>query len=164
MRCSTTCRDNIGRCHTPLIEICDTTSQIKLDLASCGACATEVTGLLIQKAGCTEWIIECEPPEEYRTVCCGNMVVRMPSNHYTKRAIEKPKPAVLYSIHEIDNDGMSVFVLDGKLKELGYGRYTAILVTDDGPTDVVFNINYIKGRVGISSIAVETLQTNLGDC
>lgn len=166
--------NRLGRCHTPLIEICDSTSQIKLDLGACDPCATKPTALLIRRAGCVEYETICE--EVPAEVCCGVIDNRQgvrtgnasehirPHSRIIKRSVPKPKPSVLYPLHEIDPQGMSVFVLDGKLKELGYGRYNAVVMADNCETELVFDVDYICGRIGIKGIETERLQPNLGEC
>lgn len=169
------CSPPMQRCHIPLIEICDSTGQIKLDLSSCGVCAETPAALLLRKGGCAEWMTICEPP---RTECCG-VVDNRPVYWGSKRAVEKPKPSVIYPLHEIDPEGMSVFVLDDKLKELGYGRYHAVvLLADDGTlpavrpvqemdykaTDIVFDIDYVEYRLSLAGIITKNLQPNLGEC
>lgn len=179
MRTSRLCNNNrnhIRRCHVPLIEICDSTSQIKLDLGSCGGCSTTPAALLLRKGGCTEWETVCEPPRS--NPCCGVVDAR-PTYWGSKRAVEKPKPSIIYPLHEIDQQGMSVFVLDGKLRELGYGRYHAVvLLADDGTlpadrpvqetdyiaTEIVFDIDYVEHKLGLGAIATESLQPNFGEC
>lgn len=179
MRTSRLCdsnRNRISRCHVPLIEICDSTSQIKLDLGSCGGCATTPAALLLRKGGCTEWETVCEPPRS--NPCCGVVDAR-PTYWGSKRAVEKPKPSIIYPLHEIDPQGMSVFVLDSKLRELGYGRYhVVVLLADDGTlpadhpvqetdyraTEIVFDIDYVEYKLGLGTIATESLQPNLGEC
>ena len=157
------------RCHTPLIEICDTTTQIKLDLGSCGVCTAKPAALILQKSGCVEYETVCDPP--VKTPCCG-VIDNRPAYWGNKRTVEKPKPSVIYPLHEIDPQGMSVFVLDSKLKELGYGRYRASVVITDKPikdmsftpTGVEFDIEYMGHSMGLNSISVETAQGNIGDC
>lgn len=179
MRISKSCKSNkspISRCHVPLIEICDTTSQIKLDLGSCGVCSTKPAALLLRKGGCVEWQTECVPPPDQS--CCG-VVDNRPVFYGSKRSMEKLKPSIIYPLHEIDPQGMSVFVLDGKLKELGYGRWHAVvLLADDGTlpanrpvqemdykaTELVFDIDYVEYKLGIGAITTESLQPNLGEC
>lgn len=179
MRISKSCKKSASpmtRCNTPLIQICDTTTQIKLDLGSCGVCATKPAALLLRKGGCTEWETVCEPPRD--NPCCG-VIDNRPVYWGSKRAVEKPKPSIIYPLHEIDPTGLSVFVLDGKLKELGYGRWHAIvLLADDGTlpsyrpaeemdymaTDITFDIDYVHNVLGLQSISVSTMQANLGDC
>lgn len=168
MRISHLCNNSssISRCHVPLIEICDSTSQIKLDLGSCRPCTATQTALLLVKGGCTEWEVVCD--QQPTMPCCG--VVDARPKLFNKRLVEKPKPSVIYPIHEIDSHGMSVFVLDGKLKELGYGRYKAkILVQDyqDGEyrdTGLEFDVDYIENNISIINITTETFQPNLGEC
>ncbi len=151
----------LGRCLSPLIEICDSTSQIKLDLGACDPCATKPTALLLKRAGCVEYETICE--EVPAEVCCG-VIDNRPHSRIIKRSVPKPKPSVLYPLHEIDPQGMSVFVLDGKLKELGYGRYNAVVMVDNCETELVFDVDYICGRIGIGAIETERLQPNLGEC
>lgn len=150
-----------GRCHTPLIEICDTTSQIKLDLGKCDPCSVKPTALLIKQGGCVEYETICE--EVDTQVCCG-VIDNRPYSRIIKKSVPKPKPSVLYPLHEVDPQGMSVFVLDGKLKQLGYGRYNAVVMIDGYETELRFDVDYVCGRVGISAIETERLQPNLGEC
>lgn len=178
MRISKSCESSnvIRRCHTPLIEVCDTTTQIKLDLSSCGVCMAKPAALLLRKGGCVEYEVECVPPPPQP--CCGVIDAR-PTYWGSKRAVEKPKPSVLYPLHEIDPEGMSVFVLDGKLKTLGYGRWHAqvlLLDKDNTPsnrplqladyvaTDLVFDIDFIPYKMGLGAIKTESLAPNLEEC
>lgn len=163
MRISKSCnRHNnvMGRCHTPLISICDSTSQIKLDLGACGLCSPTPTSLVLQKGGCTEWETVCEPPR--KDPCCG-VVDNRPIYWGSKRAVEKPKPTIIYPLHEIDPQGMSVFVLDGKLKQLGYGRWHATVFVDNQPTDIVFDIDYQAYIPSLQGIETATLSP-MGVC
>lgn len=151
----------LSRCHTPLIEICDRVSQIKLDLGSCDLCAAQATALLLRKAGCVEYETVCEEvPSE---VCCG-VVDNRPHSRIIKRTVAKPKPSVSYPLHEIDSQGLSVFVLDDKLKTLGYGRYQAVLMLDGCETDIVFDVDYVCGYANLGAITLSHLQPNLGAC
>lgn len=147
------------RCHTPLIEICDSVSQIKLDLLSCGVCTADATALQLKKGGCIEYKTICEEIEPDPCSCPSSL----PYNKI-KRTVPKPKPTVIYPLHEIDQTGMSVFVLDGKLKGLGYGRYHATVLIDGLETDLRFDVDYVKSTNAISSIDVERYQPNLGEC
>ena len=166
---------HMGRCHTPLIEICDTTSQIKLDLGSCGVCATKPAALWLKKGGCIEYEVVCEQP---KLNCC-DVVDNRPVSYLTKQSRPIPKPSILYPIHEVDPQGMSVFALDGKMKDLGYGRWHAIIllldnatapknrpleITDYYETDIMFDVDYIPYKLGMNSISVSTLQPYIGDC
>lgn len=165
----------LSRCHVPLIEICDSTTQIKLDLGSCGICATTPTALLLKKGGCIEWETICETP---KNTCCG-VIDNRPPFFGSKRAVEKPKPSIIYPLHEIDPQGLSVFALDGKLKELGYGRWHGTILltydhkmpnklpiseTDFIPTEIIFDVDYVQYKLGVQSIAIETVQPNFGAC
>lgn len=163
----------ISRCHTPLIAICDTTTQIKLDLLSCGICATTPSALLLRKGGCTEWETVCDPP---RTDCCGVVDAR-PVFYGAKRAVPKPKPSIIYPLLEVNPEGLSVFALDGKLKELGYGRYHGIILLADTlpthrppeeadytPTDIRFDVDFTPYRLGLGTISVSYVQPAEGAC
>lgn len=150
----------VGRCHTPLIEICDSTTQIKLDLNSCHPCSAKPTALLLRKGGCTEYE---EIYEEVKSECCGVIDNRYTSK-WIKRVIPKLKPSITYPLHEIDPDGMSVFSLDDKFKLLGYGRFLAVVLVDNIETNLVFDVNYIPSFAGISRITTERIQPNLGEC
>lgn len=147
----------VSRCHTPLIELCDDTSQIKLDLGACHPCAGKATALLLRKGGCTEYETVCEEIED--DTCCGST-----SRRVVKRAVPKPRPTVIYPLHEVNPMGASVFVLDGKLKTLGYGRYEAVVLVDGCATDMIFDVEYICSLNKIVSITTERLQPNLGEC
>lgn len=167
--------NSMGRCHTPLIEICDTTSQIKLDLGSCGICSTKPAALWLRKGGCVEYETVCELP---KLECCG-VIDNRPVSYLTKQSRPIPKPSVLYPLHEIDPQGMSVFVLDGKMKDLGYGRWHAVvLLLDDATapknrpleimdyyeTDLIFDVDYVPYKLGLGAISTSHLQPNLGEC
>lgn len=161
------------RCHTPLIEICDNTSQIKLDLGSCGACAARPAALLLQKGGCTEYEVVCE---QQTLECCG-VIDNRPITYQTKQSRPIPKPSVLYPLHEIDTQGMSVFVLDGKMRILGYGRLHAVVlllndtskkqslsIADYTETNLVFDIDYTPPKLGLTSISTRIFSPTTGDC
>ena len=156
------CENNrLMRCHTPLIEICDSTSQIKLDLGSCDPCAVSAVSLVLERAGCVEYETICE--EVPAEVCCG-VIDNRPHSRIIKRTVPKPKPSVIYPLHEIDPQGISVFVLDGKLKQLGYGRYKATVYVDGCATALVFDVDYVCGRIGLNGITTERLMPNTEDC
>lgn len=163
------------RCHVPLITICDTTTEIKLDLGSCGICATTPAALLLRKGGCAEYETVCTPP---KNPCCG-VIDNRPVYWGSKRSVEKPKPSIIYPLHEIDPQGMSVFVLDTKLKELGYGRWHAtVLLLDEAQipaqrplqekdyfaTGITFDIDYVSYILGFNSINISVTQPNMGGC
>lgn len=177
MRTIHSCRatSTMSRCHTPLIEICDTTSQIKLDLGSCGICSTAPAALWLRKGGCVQYETVCEPP---KPECCG-VIDNRPVNYLRKQTRPTPMPSVLYPLHEIDPQGMSVFVLDGKMKELGYGRWHAtVLLLDEAKapknrplelmdyyeTDLVFDVDYIPYKLSLGAISTSSFQPNLKEC
>lgn len=156
-----------GRCQSlvPLIELCDGMSQLKLNLSGCGECSTPISALLLRKGGCIEYEVVCEPAPIL--TCCG-VVDNRPQTHMVKRSRQTPKPAIIYPLHTINEQGLSVFVLDGKLKELGYGRWHAVLLTGEKTnykkTDMMFNIDYYPFRTAIASIEAGYFQSNLEDC
>lgn len=156
------------RCHVPLIEICDATSQLKLDLGSCDACQHGDTALLLRKGGCPEWETVCDPLPS--TPCCG---AGASTTYGHRRVVEKPKPSIIYPLHEVDAAGMSVYVLDGKLNKLGYGRYNAFILLVDNVnnggdtyshTGIAFDIDYVKSKINLGGIELATFQPNLGEC
>lgn len=169
-------RRTMVRCHVPLISICDNTSQIKLHLGACGICAGTPAALWLRKGGCTEWETVCTTPRQ--SPCCG-VVDNRPVYWGSKSVVEKPKPSIIYPLHEIDTQGMSVFVLDDKLKELGYGRYRATVMlavnkskvsqgtsvdVDYEATNLVFDVDYIKPTLSMTAIDTETLLPSLPNC
>lgn len=144
------------RCRIPLIEICDSVTQLRLDFGRCNPCAMGASVLRLTKADCPKYETVCETVEE--KVGCGcntrtELTVR-------ERTVEIPQRAVEYPLHGITAEGVSVFVLDGKLRELGYGRYRAELWGREGfgkkelvPTGVVFNVEYTRRSVPLGGIA-----------
>lgn len=156
-----TCRYNsfpLPRCRTPLIEICDTTTRIELDLLSCGICATTPVGLLLRRAGCVEWETVCVPRDPPSCGCCPGI----PDMIQISRP--KPMPSVLYPLHEIDPNGMSVFVLDDKLKEAGYGRYHGIVIIGNQETDLRVDVDYVPYSMGVAGIRTRSLRPDLQEC
>lgn len=145
-------------CRTPLIEICDSTTRIELDLGSCGICATTPTALLLRKGGCVEWETICVPTEPPSCGCCPGV----PDHQIISRPV--PKPAVLYPLHEIDPNGMSVFVLDGKLKEFGYGRYHGVIMLGEQETDLRLDVDYVPYRLGVAGINIRSARSDLQEC
>ena len=138
----TTCRTNtrpMSRCHTPLVEICDTTTQIRLDLGSCGICSTTPTALLLRKGGCPEYETVCIEPEPVQTQCCPTI----PRSN--KRQVEVAKPSIIYPLHEIAPNGESVYVLDGKMKAMGYGRWHGVILLEDENTYPAREIPHLRG-------------------
>lgn len=141
------------RCKRPLIELCDNTSVIKLDLVACNPCERNASQLLLRKCVPDEFEIVCLDAEDVEP-CCGVIDHRL-SARKLKGIAAKPKPSVLYPLHEIDAAGKSVFVLDDKLKELGYGRYEAFVFVEGCDTPLEFDVEYQCGRSGI--VAIETV-------
>lgn len=163
----------MSRCVTPLIEICDTTSRIKLDLSACGVCEASPAALLLREKGCDEYETICEPVPQ---VCCG---VPMTNPPMRRVQVLKPKNAVIYPLHEIDTDGQSVFILDNKLKTLRYGRLEAVVLLvalqKSEPmykvgdmwfkeSAVRFDVEYKENRMQLKSISTEDLIPHHGDC
>lgn len=158
-----------SRCRVPLIEICDSANRIKLDLGACGVCSVAPVALLIERTGCPEYEVICETPDP--APCCG-VLTDYPNDYYSRRVVEIPKRSVTYPLHEIDANGLSVFVLDDKLKLLGYGRLHATILLDDivdtflkpryKRTDLVFDIDYVEYKASIGSIIVDT-DKDVGD-
>lgn len=145
-------------CFIPLIEICDTTTRIELDLTSCDICADVPTSLLLRKGGCVEWETICVPVEPVSCGCCPGV----PDTVQISR--EKPKPAVLYPLHEIDVDGYSVFVLDDKLKEAGYGRYHGVILIGEEETDLRIDVDYVRRRMGVIGARTRDIRPDLQEC
>lgn len=143
--------DGRPRCRVPLIEICPATSQIRLDLSLCDPCSPSTLALLIRKGGCAERVLVCEQPELVPCGCCPQLPPR-------PRWVEVPRPFVIYPLHEVDCNGLAVFVLDEAMETLGAGRLEAVvlLAVDDtspaaryeadgvwyGETDVRLDVDY----------------------
>lgn len=154
-----------SRCVTPLIQLCDTTSQIRLDLGSCSPCSPEATALIIRKGGCKEYETVCVEPEPRPATSCGcGCCPTIPLPFGNKRTVEIPKPTLVYPLHEVDSEGMSVFALDGKLKQLGYGRYHAAVMVNGVETQLRFDIDYVETVGGIQGIYTESVLPYHGDC
>lgn len=169
MRCKTNTRGS--RCFTPLIEICPSTSQILLDLDSCGGCPA-IPALLLRRGGCVEQELVCEPPPEPQVCGCCPTLTKRP------RWVTKTQPSVIYPLHDIDCNGMYVFVLDDKLMELGFGRLEAtILVEDDGTypaeryhtseknyavTPIRFDVDYLPYQMPLRGITTASLAPQRG--
>ena len=148
----------LPRCHRPLIRLCRADRQLRLDLNDCGPCGTAPAALLLQRGGCPEYEERCEIP----TVPCGCVTFQWPP---VLRRVEKPRPSVVYPLHEIDPEGLAVFVFDDKLWELGPGRYeaTVLLLADDEParrlqdtvyrlSDVRFDVDLVKEAMPLHAI------------
>lgn len=166
-------KNYLSWCHKPLIEVCDTTSQINLDLVSCEPCSKHEVYLMLEKAGCPEYEVVCEPRPQ---PCCGVIDAR-PMTWGQKRVIEKPRARVFYPLHEINSKGLSVFVLDEKIKELGYGRVKGeiLLVYEPLPTNREFEItdfvrtgieiyiDYLPYKIGFAGVGTRNY-LNLAEC
>lgn len=103
----------------------------------------------------------CEPVKPAECGCCPSLPPR-------PRWVDKPQPSVIYPLHDIDCDGMYVFVLDDMMKELGLGRLEAVvLVEDDGTypaerhhtseknyaeTDIRFDVDYLPYQMLLRGI------------
>ena len=111
------------RCRKPLILLCDGASRLVLNTFGCRPCSVEPNRLILTKGGCPEYeevgeVVEEEPP-------CG-----CPPSGYSYHVVhvqEVQKSKVIYPLHEVDDDGNAVFVLDNKLALLGPGRYNAVV-------------------------------------
>lgn len=69
-----------------------------------------------------------------------------------------PKASVTYPLHDTDCDGRAVFVLDGKLKQLGYGRYHA-QVFHEGCCVREFDVDFHCVSGPVRGIATERHRT-----
>jgi hypothetical protein len=85
---------------------------------------------------------------------------------------------VIYPLHDIDCDGMYVFVLDDTIKELGLGRLEAVvLVEDDGTypaerhctseknyaeTAIRFDVDYLPYQMPLRGIDTSNLAATRG--
>ena len=111
------------KCRKPLIMLCDEASRLVLNVASCAPCSIEPNRLILTKGSCPEYeevceVVEDEPP-------CGCPPTGY--SYHVTRVQEVQKPQVVYPLHEVDDDGNAVFVLDNKLATLGPGRYNAVV-------------------------------------
>ena len=136
------------RCHKPLAVITDCDGRFFVQLDDCSSCTKPPTELVIMQGGCVEYeqkveYTKCQPRS---FGCCTPQVCSAPQ----VKLVEKPRATLVYPLHEVDDDNRAVFVLDGKLKALGYGRYTTQINFDDCPP-YEFDIDYTCG-VSIGAI------------
>lgn len=110
----------------------------------------------------------CEPRPLPCSVCGGIIDNRPEQALFRKILKEKPKPKVVYPLHEIDTEGYSVFYLDANLKELGYGRLKGRLFAgDEEPyhfTGIEIDINYFAYTMGLRDLRFASYLPNNGDC
>lgn len=144
-------------CRVPLIKLTDCDGRIMVRLSNCD-CTAETTELRIIRDGCKEFqekviIDNCV---NHSFGCCTPC---LPSVRVVQE--EVPKPTVTYPLHEIDCNGRAVFVFDGKLKAMGYGRYKAEIVQNNCSI-LQFNIDYQCGTGEIFSIETQTV-SNMGE-
>lgn len=142
------------KCFTPLIPLTDCDGRLSLDLGNCN-CSSEVTHLVITQGGCTEYeekihFKTCEP----RGWGCGSAIY---PPTLVVEDVPIPKASIIYPFHDTDCNGNAVFVLDGKLKKLGYGRYHAEVI-HDGNCISQFDIDYYRNTGHIN--AVSTARTS----
>lgn len=145
-------------CRTPLIEICDTTTRIELDLGLCGICAETPAALLLRKGGCVEWETVCVETKPVHCGCCPGVPDRIQVSRM------KPKPAVLYPLHEVSPEGLAVFVLDGKLREFGYGLYNGVILIGEQETDLRVDVDYIPYALGVAGIKTRSIRPDMQEC
>lgn len=143
------------KCLTPLIPLTDCDGRLAINLGTC-TCSPTATELILIKAGCTEYDEVVEVGTCDHSFGCGCSCVPT----VKIKQVERPKMSITYPLHEFDCDGNAVFVIDGKLKTLGYGRYNAIVQTDCG--DVKFDVDYTCGTPSILGIMTEKV-TNMGE-
>lgn len=120
------------RCLTPLLRLTDCDSRIEFDMGECGnsasGCGSVPTSLVLEQAGCPEYETVVEQ------VTCTNRGFGCDNDclppQIIERQVEKPKASITYPLHEFDGR-LAIFILDGKLKTFGYGRYKAWLLFED---------------------------------
>ena len=142
------------RCLVPLIPLTDCDGRINVRLSNCGDCTAETTSLVLTKGGCPEYEdivteIECTN----HGFGCGCQCSCPPQISVV--TVEKPKPQLIYALHEINCDNEAVFVLDSKLSQAGYGRYNATVMRGDCAV-LNFDIDYRCGVGNITAISTGT--------
>ena len=137
------------RCFTPLIELTDCDGRLFVNLGNCNC--SKPTELVLYQAGCTEYETYCEvePCTNHSFGCCSCFTLP----RVVQKVREVPKRSISYPLHEVDEHGNATFVLDGKLKELGFGRYEAHIV-NDGCEMQRFDIEYTCKTPTIYDITV----------
>ena len=143
------------KCFTPLIPLTDCDGRLSLDLGDCN-CSSEVTHLVLTQGGCDKYeevvhYKECEPRG---WGYCSNVCLPMA----VVETVAIPKASVTYPLHDTDCDGRAVFVLDGKLKQLGYGRYHA-QVFHEGCCVHEFDVDFHCVSGPVRGIATERHRT-----
>lgn len=139
------------KCLTPLIPLTDCTGRLAINLGDCN-CSNEITHLVITQGGCDTYqevvhYKECEPRG---WGCCPNVCIPQ----VVVETVPVPKASITYPLHEMDCDGNAVFVLDGKLGQLGYGRYHAKILHEKCCV-MEFDIDYHCAGGFIQSISTE---------
>lgn len=132
----------------PLIKLTDCDGRLSLKLASC-LCTATPTALLLTRAGCVEYeqVVQTKMCKNHSFGCCPP--VCLPTTTVINKA--KVKPSITYPLHEIDCENNAVFVLDGKLKKLGYGRYTAQILHGDAVI-FTFDVDYVASDMVVTDI------------
>ena len=145
---------NMNRCRKPLIQLCDGASRLVINLGACAPCSVEPNRLILTQGGCPVYEEICEPAEA--SVTCG-----CPPNGHTVapviRVREVPKKRLIYPLHQIDEDGNAVFILDNKLSMLDYGRVeAAVEFGTNGCYE--FDIEYTHGAVKVRAVDVAYME------
>lgn len=148
------------RCLTPLLRLTDCDSRIEFDMGECsktGGCGSVPTSLVIEQASCPEYETVIEQVECTNrgfgcdTACLPPQII--------ERQVEKPKASITYPLHEFDGS-LAIFILDGKLKTMGYGRYKARLMYDNCEPQE-FDIDYRCSTKPVMTVTT-TKATNAG--
>lgn len=139
------------RCFKPLITLTDCDGRFTLHLNDCYCNAPNIVMELIRD-GCAEYeeIVELKECNNYSFGC----FTLKCSPQVTITYKEKPRPKLVYPLHEIDCDGRAVFVFDNKLALLGHGRYTAYIKQQDREL-ACFDIDYVPSRLQVGDITTE---------
>lgn len=148
------------KCFNPLIPLTDCDGRLSLDLGG-RHCSSTTTHLVITQGGCDTYedVVHYKTCEPRGWGCCANVCLP----NIVVETVVVPKASITYPLHEVDCDGQAVFVLDGKLKQLGYGRYHAQVV-QDGCGVLTFDIDYHCSNGSVQSISAEKLRAMGGSC
>lgn len=160
------CRTIRTRCTPQVLPLTDCDRRINIRLSTCsssGGCDPNITKLVIERAGCDEYEEVCKEVESNLHSCfnpCG--CNKASTKSIVVEYVLKSKPQITYPLHEITIDNEASFVMDGKLKQFGYGQYKAYLYYGDCPP-YEFLIDYSCGTPTFGGITTTKVR-NTGDC
>lgn len=137
------------RCRRPLLTLCGDVSRIAIAMAQCRNCAPAVVSLRIEKVTCGEMVESCsDEPVTVGSVCGQPVQISCP-----RRVLEPaPRQGVTYPLHEVNQRGEAVFILDSKFSAMGFGRYTATVDFGDCGSKCI-DVDYTCGDIDVLGVS-----------